>query len=61
MKLFQILILSLFTLSLIGCSSVKVTTDFDPTKDFNKYKTYRWASAKEINPDWEVNDNLVSK
>jgi len=51
MKIFQILILSVFTLSLIGCSSVKYTTDFDPTQDFNKYKTYRFANQNEVDPD----------
>lgn len=51
MKLFQILILSVITLSLIGCSSVKYTTDFDPTQDFGKYKTYRFANPSEVDPD----------
>ena len=51
MKLFQILILSVFTLSLIGCSSIKYSTDFDPTQDFGKYKTYRFANANEVDPD----------
>lgn len=26
-----------------GCSSISVNTDFDPTADFAKYKTYSWA------------------
>lgn len=51
MKLFQILILSVFTLSLIGCSSVKYSTDFDPTQDFGKYKTYRFANPSEVDPE----------
>jgi len=51
MKLIQILILSVITLSLIGCSSTKYTTDFDPTQDFNKYKTYRFANPNEVDPD----------
>ena len=51
MKLFQILILSVFTLSLIGCSSIKYSTDFDPTQDFDKYKTYRFANPSEVDPE----------
>lgn len=51
MKLF-ILSISAFLLFLItGCSSLKVATDFDPSQDFNKYKTYRWATTKEVNPN----------
>jgi len=51
MKLFQILILSVFALSLIGCSSINYSTDFDPTQDFGKYKTYRFANQKEVDPE----------
>jgi len=51
MKLFQIFILSVFTLSLIGCSSIKYSTDFDPTQDFSKYKTYRFANPGEVDPE----------
>ena len=51
MKLFQILLLSVITLSLIGCSSIKYSTDFDPTQDFSKYKTYRFANPEEVHPE----------
>jgi len=51
MKLFQFLILSVFTLSLIGCSSIKYSTDFDPTQDFSTYKTYRFANPNEVDPE----------
>ena len=51
MKLFRILILSVITLSLIGCSSIKYSTDFDPTQDFSKYKTYRFANPSEVDPE----------
>ena len=50
MKLFHFLILSLFSLSLISCSSVKYSTDFDPTQDFSKYKTYRFTNPSEVDP-----------
>ena len=51
MKLLQILLLSVITLSLIGCSSIKYSTDFDPTQDFGKYKTYRFATPSEVDPE----------
>ena len=54
MKIFLIVAsLGLF-LFMIGCSSVTVKHDFDPEYDFAKFKTYRWASAKEINPQDEL-------
>ena len=27
----------------VGCSSIAVSTDYDPTADFSAYKTYSWA------------------
>jgi hypothetical protein len=45
-----------------GCSSVTVKTDYDRTVDFSKFKTYRWASGKQINPDDELEKRpLVEK
>jgi hypothetical protein len=38
-------------LTFVGCSSLKVATDFDPSQDFGSYKTYRWATTKEVNPN----------
>jgi len=61
MKLFQVLILSVFTVSLIGCSSVKYSTDFDPTQDFGKYKTYRFANPGEVDPDDYLKQHPLTK
>ncbi len=61
MKPIQILILSVITLSLIGCSSTKYTTDFDPTQDFNKYKTYRFANQNEVDPDDYLTQHPLTK
>jgi len=30
-----------------ACSSLDITSDYDPSQDFSKYKTYRWAKSKE--------------
>ena len=46
----------------MSCSSVTVKTDFDPEYDFATFKTYRWANAKELNPDDELaKDPLIYK
>ena len=37
-----------------GCSSISVKTDYDREVDFSKFKTYRWASGTEINPNDEL-------
>lgn len=34
-----------------ACSSINVTSDYDPEYNFTKMKNYRWASAKELNPN----------
>ncbi len=38
-------------LTLVGCSSMSVRTDFDHDYDFSSYQTYRWATVKELNPN----------
>jgi hypothetical protein len=41
---------------------VRVVSDFDPTRDFSYYKTYRWAKVKESNPkDILAKDELLRK
>jgi hypothetical protein len=42
-----------------ACSSINVVTDFDQTKDFSEYKTYRWAKAKEENPGDVLSKNSL--
>ena len=49
-----VLSMSLTLLLLTACSSVTVRTDFDPEYDFGSFKTYRWASTDEINPNDEL-------
>ncbi len=34
---------------LMGCSSVTVKHDYDPSVDFSKYKTYKWGIANDPN------------
>lgn len=49
------------SLVLIGCSSLSVTTDFDASQDFNSYKTYRWATTEEANPNDALAQNPLVK
>ncbi len=40
----------LFCVLIVGCSSIDISTDYDPARDFSTYKTYRWARGREKNP-----------
>ena len=44
---------------LSSCSSLNISTDYDPTQDFSKYKTYRWARIKERDPNDILSKNLM--
>jgi len=62
MKSTYVIISSFLLLAFVVCSSLTVTTDFDPSQDFSKYKTYRWATTKEVNPNDELAKNpLIRK
>jgi hypothetical protein len=46
---------------LYSCSSLDISTDYDPTQDFSKYKTYRWARIKERDPNDVLTKNLMMR
>jgi len=54
MKYLNFVLIASLSLMMIACSSVTYKQDFDPEYDFNAFKTYRWASAKETNPQDEL-------
>jgi hypothetical protein len=54
MKTLKILLTSLIIVSLYACSSVTIKSDFDPEYDFGSFKTYRWATDKEVSPNDEL-------
>jgi len=54
MKPRRLFVLLLAILLISGCASIKVTSDFDPQYDFSAFKTYRWATDEELNPDDEL-------
>jgi hypothetical protein len=47
--------LALATAALAGCSTVKISTDYDKTADFSKYTTF------SIRPPKEIKSNLVQE
>ena len=59
MKLTNLIIAVGLTALLYSCSSLDISTDFDPTQDFSKYKTYRWARIKERDPNDILSKNLM--
>lgn len=61
MKIISSSILAFIVASFIGCSSLTVTSDFDASQDFNSYKTYRWATPEEANPDDALAQNPLIK
>ena len=46
---------------LAGCSSITVKTDFDPSVDFTKYKTYSWYTGKMPEDDALARNPLIRK
>ena len=54
MKQLSVILIAGLSVLMLACSSVTVKHDFDPEYDFLKFKTYRWASAKELNPQDEL-------
>ena len=62
MKYLIFLTILAMSIIIVACSSVTYKHDFDPEYDFTTFKTYRWASAKELNPqDVLQKDPLVYK
>ncbi len=59
MKLRNLIIAVGLTALLFSCSSLDISTDFDPTQDFSKYKTYRWARIKERDPNDILSKNIM--
>jgi hypothetical protein len=54
MRFLTITLVAALSLMIFACSSVTFKQDFDPEYDFTTFRTYRWASAKEINPQDEL-------
>jgi len=61
MKKLSGLIAALLLLSLVGCSSISTSTDYDPTIEFTKYKTYMWYAGEMPADDELTKHPLVKK
>ncbi len=59
MKLTDLIITVGLIALLSSCSSLNISTDYDPTQDFSKYKTYRWARIKERDPNDILSKNIM--
>lgn len=52
----------LVLLSFVGCSSVRVSQDYDEAVDFTKYRTFRWADAQQPRTgDIQVDNQLLDR
>ena len=58
MKFTNLIIAFSLTALLSSCSSLDISTDYDPTQDFSNYKTYRWGRIKERDPNDILTKNL---
>lgn len=48
-------------ISLVGCSTLSVSSDYDPNVDFTKYKTYAWFTGEMPADDALTKNPLVKK
>jgi hypothetical protein len=49
-------------LAALGCSTVSVTTDYDPEADFGSYRTFAWIKAKpKLRPRRAMDAALMDK
>lgn len=51
----------LLFISFVGCSSISTSTDYDPSIDFSKYKTYKWFEGEMPSDDELTQHPLVKK
>lgn len=51
----------IFCLLLLGCSSVQVTTDYNPQQDFTQFKSFKLYEGKPIPNDALTKNPLVKK
>lgn len=52
-------LMNLIITLLSSCSFLNISIDYDPTQDFSKYKTYRWARIKERDPNDILSKNIM--
>ena len=60
MKLLGVITVLGFVIIQTSCSSVKVSSDYDPSQDFSSYKTYKWYDG-EPNPNDALAKNQLAQ
>lgn len=58
---YLLMMVSVSLFLLVGCSSLDVTTDFDPEIDFTAYKTYAWYTGEMPEGDALAANPLIQK
>ena len=58
---YLLMLLSAGVFLLAGCSSLDVSTDFDPSQDFSTYKTYAWYTGDMPADDALSQNPLIQK
>jgi len=61
MKRFSCCLIGISIIGLLGCASVSIQTDYDPSVDFKSYKTYAWDTEQQIPSDVLARDPLMRK
>lgn len=61
MRIGVLLVICLALIALVGCSSVQVSTDYDPNVDFSQYKTFSLPTNDRPPDDALAQNPLVAK
>ena len=60
--MFRFSLLAVFLVWFTGCSTLQVTTDFNPKTDFSEFRTYAWLNdTDKPSEDVRINNILVVK
>ena len=51
----------IFLACAVGCTSIDVKTDFDPTVDFSRFKTFAFAGFTDLNQSGVLNNTLTRR
>jgi hypothetical protein len=61
MRTAVMLSVGLALIALVGCSSIQVSSDYDPNVDFNQYKTFGWPGGDRPPEDELAKNPLIAK
>ncbi|MFC1799496.1 DUF4136 domain-containing protein [Candidatus Eisenbacteria bacterium] len=61
MRTAVVMALGLILVLMVGCSSLQVSTDYDPNANFGQYKTYGWPGGDRPPDDALAQNPLIAK